>query len=192
MTKIITEDIGAFNQHFPKVVIIVSAQAKGKANAMAAAWHTSLSVNPPYYGIAISPKRSTYQMIIDSKEFGINFLPFEAAELIASVGGSSGLYLDKFQQFRIIKEKPLKTSAPILKTAYAAFECRLIDDRVYGDHNLLVGEIVAVHILEKAFTQQGTLDLNKISPVLYLGQELYLTTAKDTLRTIAREVYGKY
>lgn len=191
MTKVIVEDIGAFNQHFPRLAAIVTAQAKGKANAMAIAWHTSLSVNPPRYGVAIAPKRSTYQMIIESKEFGINFLPFEAAELVASVGGSSILYMDKFQRFNIIKEKPLKTAVPILKAAYTAFECRLIDDRAYGDHNLLVGEIVAVHLLKEAFTQEGTLDLNKVSPLLYLGHELYLTTSKDTLRTLDREVYGK-
>jgi len=101
VTTVISEDVGRFSQHYPKLAIIVTAQTKGKENAMAVAWHTSLSFNPPLYGIAVAPKRFTYQLIIDSKEFAVNFLPFEAAELIASIGGSGGQEIDKFQRFKL-------------------------------------------------------------------------------------------
>lgn len=191
MAKVISEGIGVFCQHYPKVVAIVTAQAQGKDNAMAAAWHTAISRNPPIYGVSISSKRWTYQLIIDSKEFGINFLPFEAAELVASVGSTSGQQIDKFHKFNIAKDKPVKTKVPILKAAYAAYECRLVDDRDYGDHRFLVGEIVAIHLQPEAFTPEETLDFNKVSPVLYLGRELYVTTSRDAARHLEREVYGK-
>ena len=190
MDKVITEDIGAFSQHYPKVAVVVTAQAGGRDNAMAVAWHTSISLKPPLYGVSISPKRFTYQLIADSKEFGVNFLPLAKAELIASVGGSKGYEMDKFRRFNIARDKPVKTAVPILKDAYAAYECKLVDDRGYGDHRWLVGEIVAVHWLREAFTPEETLDLGKVSPILYLGHELYLTTAKDT-RYLDRKVYGK-
>jgi flavin reductase (DIM6/NTAB) family NADH-FMN oxidoreductase RutF len=158
---------------------------------MAVAWHTSISFKPPLYGVSISPKRFTYQLIVDSKEFGVNFLPFEAAELIASVGGSGGQEIDKFQRFNIAKSKPVKTAVPILEAAYAAYECKLIDDRGYGDHRWLVGEIVAVHLNKEIFTTEGIVDLDKVNPALYLGDEHYLTAARDTIRRLDREVYGR-
>ena len=191
MTKVISEGIGTFSQHYPRVATIVTAQAKGKANAMAVAWHLVISVNPPLYGVSIAPKRFTYELIADSKEFGVNFLPFEMAELAAAVGGSSGREMDKFQKFNIALDKPVKTAVPILKDAYAAYECKLVDDKLYGDHRLLVGEIMAVHWLEEAFAPKGTLDLDKISPVLYLGQDIYLTAANDKVRRLDRKIYGK-
>lgn len=191
MAKVISEGSGTFSQHYPRVATIVTAQANGKANAMAVAWHLVISVNPPLYGVSIAPKRFTYQLIAQSKEFGVNFLPFEMVELVASVGGSSGREIDKFQKFNIALDKPVKTAVPILKDAYAAYECKLVDDKLYGDHRLLVGEIVAVHWLEEAFTPEGTLDSDRISPVLYLGRDVYLTTSKDTVRNLDREVYGK-
>ena len=191
MAKVISQDVGAFYQHYPKVAIIVTAHAKGRDNAMAVAWHMSISSRPPLYGVAISPKRFTYQLIADSKEFGVNFLPFDAAELVASVGGSKGQEVDKFQRFNIARDKSLKTAVPILKTAYAAYECKLVDDRSYGDHQLLVGEIVAVHWLKDAFAPEEILDLDKIYPILYLGKEIYTTISKDTARTLDRKVYGK-
>ncbi len=190
MDKVITEDIGAFSQHYPKVAAIVTAQASGRDNAMAVAWHTFISVKPPLYGVAISPKRFTYQLIAESKEFGVNFLPFAEAELVASVGGSKGYEIDKFHRFNIARDKPVKTAVPILKAAYAAYECKLVDDRGYGDHRWLVGEIMVVHLLREALTLEETLDLEKVSPILYLGHELYVTTSKD-VRYLDREVYGK-
>jgi len=191
MAKVVSQGVGAFYQHYPRVAIIVTAHAKGRDNAMAVAWHTSISFSPPLYGIAISPQRFTYQLIADSKEFGVNFLPLDAAELVASVGGSKGQEGDKFQRFNIARDKSVKTAVPILKTAYAAYECKLVDDRSYGDHRLLVGEIVAVHWLKSAFTPEEILDLDKIHPTLYLGKELYATTSRDTAMTLDRKVYGK-
>ena len=191
MAKVIGEDIGAFSQHYPKLAAIVTAQANGRENAMAVAWHTSISAKPPLYGVSIAAKRFTYQLIADSKEFGVNFLPFEMAELVASVGGSDGREVDKFRRFNIAQDKPVKTAVPILSAAYAAYECKLVDDRGYGDHRLLVGEIVAIHQLTDAFTLEETLDLTRVSPILYLGHELYLTASKGTVRSLDRNVYGK-
>jgi flavin reductase (DIM6/NTAB) family NADH-FMN oxidoreductase RutF len=191
MAKVVSEDIGAYYHHYPRVATIVTAQANGRENAMAVAWHAPISFAPPLYGIVLSPKRFTYKLIVDSKEFGVNFLPFEKAELVASVGGSSGGEVDKFRQFNIAREKPVKTGVPILEAAYAAYECRVVDDRLYGDHRLVVGEIVAVHLLKGAFTPEETLDLAKVSPILYLGSERYLTVSGEAIKYLDRKVYGK-
>ena len=187
MDKVTSEGVGAFYHHCPGIAAVVTAHAGGRDNAMAAAWHMPISSKPPLYGVAVSPKRFTYQLILDSKEFGINFLPAEEAELVASVGGSKGKEMDKFQAFKIKKDNPVKTAVPILKSAYAAYECQLVDDRLYGDHRLLVGEVVAVHYLEEAFIEDETLDLARVSPVLYLGNEHYLDISEYAVRTLDRE-----
>jgi len=194
MAKIIEEhieDMYKQYQHYPCVATIVTAHAKGKDNAMACAWHAPLASSPPLYGVSIAPKRFTYQLIAESKEFGVNFLPFEVAGLVASVGGCSGYEVDKFQRFNIAKDNSVKTAVPILKAAYAAYECKLVDDRDYGDHRLLVGKIVAVHWLKEVFTPDEILGMDKVNPILYLGGDVYLTTSKDTVRTLDREVYSK-
>jgi len=194
MAKVIreqVEDLGKQFQYYPRITTLVTAHAKGRDNAMAVAWHTPVSASPPLYGITVAPKRFTYQLISESKEFGINFLPFEVAELVAAVGGCSGNEVDKFQRFNIAKDKPVKTAVPILQAAYAAYECQLVDERDYGDHKFLVGKIVAVHWLKEVFTPEEQLDVNKVNPILYMGRDVYLTTAKDTVRVLDREVYSK-
>ena len=186
MSKILSENIGKFGQHYPKVAVMVTASAQGKDDVMTAAWHSSISVKPPLYGVAISPKRFTYQLITESKEFGINFVPLEKASLAARVGGIPGREIDKFEKLDIEKEKPLKTGTPILKDAYAAYECKLQDSRPYGDHIWVIGEIVAVHFLEEVFTPEGILDLDKVKPLLYLGSDFYATTDRNSISFIKR------
>jgi flavin reductase (DIM6/NTAB) family NADH-FMN oxidoreductase RutF len=155
---------------------------------MTVAWHSSISFKPPLYGIAVSPKRFTYQLITESREFGINFIPSEKASLAAAIGGTSGQQMDKFERFNIKKEKPVKTAAPILKDAYATYECKLVDSKPYGDHMWIVGEIVAVHLLVKAFTPAEILDLDKIKPLLYLGSDFYASADKNSVRLIKRGI----
>lgn len=188
MPKIVTEAIGKFSQHYPKVAAIVTASARGRDAAMTAAWHSSISLKPPLYGIAIAPKRFTYQLITESREFGINFVPLEKASLAAAIGGTSGQQMDKFERFNIAKEKPVKTTAPILEDAYAAYECKLVDSKPYGDHLWIVGEIVAVHFLEEAFTPSEVLDLDKIKPLLYLGSDFYASTDENSVSFVKRGI----
>jgi len=188
MPKIVTDDMGKFSQHYPKVAVIVTASARGRDAAMTAAWHSSISFKPLLYGIAVAPKRFTYQLITESREFGINFIPSEKASLAAAIGGTSGQQMDKFERFNIKKEKSLKTTAPILKDAYAAYECKLVDSKPYGDHIWIVGEIVAVHFLEEAFTPAEILDLDKIKPLLYLGSDFYASTDKNSVSFAKRGI----
>ncbi len=187
MDKRSIEGVGVFAQHYPRVAAVITSRDEDKTNAMTVAWHMPLSYNPPLFAVAVASKRFTYRLITASKEFAVNFMPASHAEEVAAVGGSEGENIDKLRSFRISQDRPVKTLAPIIRSSYAAFECRLIDDRQYGDHRLLVGEIVAVHWQKDAFMEDGSLDLNKANPLLYIGNEHYVSTESCTIRTLERE-----
>jgi flavin reductase (DIM6/NTAB) family NADH-FMN oxidoreductase RutF len=130
-------------------------------------------------------------MLSESKQFGINFMPFEKAEMIASVGGSSGSFTDKFTEFNLAEDRAIKTEVPILKDAYTAYECRIIDNRVIGDHAWITGEIVAVHVAENVFKENGILDLNLVQPALYLGAETYCAAERNSVKVLDRDKFGR-
>lgn len=191
MAKRCVYGVGKFYYHYPASVPVVTVEAGGIANAMAAAWHAPVSFSPPLYGVSISPKRFTYELITEAREFALNFLPQERAEIIAAVGGSSGRTVEKFEHFGIAWEESAKIKAPLLQEAYAAYECRLVSNHTFGDHEWFVGEVVAVHYLEEAFDERGVLNLDCVQPPLYLGAELYLDPLKGTVRYLDRRVYGQ-
>jgi flavin reductase (DIM6/NTAB) family NADH-FMN oxidoreductase RutF len=190
MDKLIIEGAGRFSYQYPRSAVIVTSHSGGNDNAMAVAWHSPLSMKPPLYGIAITSSRTTYEFILEGKEFGINFMPFEKVELIATVGGSCGKEIEKFDRFHIAREKAVKTSVPLLQDAYAAYECTLVDHKACGDHEWVVGEIVVTHVLKKAFTSEGLLDVARFNPALYIGGDVYITNCSDTMKHLDRHVYG--
>ena len=175
-----------FYQQYPRVPVVITARAGERSNAMVAARHTVVSSNPPNYGISISEDSLTYQLIMESREFGVNFLPFEEAALVDSLGSTRGKEIDKFQQFDIAVVPPEKTGVPVLKAAYAAYECRLVSDTAYNRTHWLVGEIVAMRSLRECLAEPGILDLARVNPTLYMGSQRYLTVAKDTMKYIPR------
>ncbi|MFA5056099.1 MAG: flavin reductase family protein [Dehalococcoidia bacterium] len=177
---------GNFYHHYPSHAAVITAQFEGKKGIMAAAWHSPISHTPPLFGVSLAPKRYTYKLIEKAKEFAINFLSFDKAELLVSVGSVSGAEVDKYKRFDIKTEEPIKTTAPIISDAYAAYECRLIDSRKYGDHIWLVGEIVATHFDKALFNEDETVDLDHVSPVLYMGADRYTIPSNADIKMIER------
>ena len=187
MQKIVKTNIGKFSHFFPCQATIVTSRFQGKDNAMAVAWHMPVSAEPPLYGVGIAPGKHSHRMISGSGQFGVNFMPFSAAELVACTGGPSGENVDKFRLFKLEKEKALVTEVPILAAAYTAFECIVEDSKIYGDHTLFIGRVVAVHQAPDAYTEKGQLNLDKVKPVLYMGSDRYLYITSHRIECIDRK-----
>ena len=69
------------------------------------------------------------------------------------------------------KDIPIKTNAPVLAEAYATCECKLVEDRQFGFHQLLVGEKAAAHWLAGGFEQNGSQHMKTVGPAFCLGGE---------------------
>src|SRR4030043_940499 len=169
-------------QHFyPYTVALVGAQAGKRVNFMSCAWHTALSFEPPLFGILVSRKRLTHEIISEAREFTVNFLGFDRIKLSAQMGRKSGRDLDKVKEFGV-RLRPAKVlKSPLIEDAYVAFECRLAEGRPFGDHALFVGEVLAVHQDAHAFNSEDLLNPVKVRPLLYLGSDFYITIDPDTL-----------
>jgi flavin reductase (DIM6/NTAB) family NADH-FMN oxidoreductase RutF len=187
MAKVRTENAEGFYHFYPKLATVVTVRSGEKRNALAIAWGCPISREPPIYGVSISPKRYSHGLILEAGEFAVNFLPLEARKLIAAVGRTSGWELDKFERFEIEVEQPLKLSVPIIRQAYAAYECKLLEHRTWGDHDWFVGRILAVHQEEGAFSSDGMVEFDRITPALYLGGDFYLEMEKRAVHRVGRE-----
>ena len=178
MAKKVQFDVEPFYFHYPAGATIVTSHAQDRDNAMAVAWHTAISHQPPYYIVSISQKRFTHGLIMESEEFVVNFVPYEKGELVALVAGCSGREVDKFRTFQIAACPGSRVKAPVLADAFAAYECRVVEHHTYGDHDLFVGEVLAVQWEASAFTSDGRLDLEQACPIVYMGEDRYATAAR--------------
>ncbi len=185
--KKISERFKKFQYFYPYTVAIVGAQSENLLNYMACAWHTALSFDPPLFGILISKKRFTHKVISEAREFTANFISAEKVKLSAQLGRRSGYEMDKVKEFQVRLSPAKLINSPVIEEAYASFECKVVDFRAYGDHDLFVGEVLAIHEEQKAFSEEGVLNPAQVRPLLYLGSDFYITINPDSLKHVLPE-----
>lgn len=123
--------------------------------------------DPPIYGVAIGRERHSYQLVKEAGKFAINFVPFEKAELIQQAGVYSGSEHDKFEKSNICFHHGSATNSPVLKDAYIAYECEVIDRHTYGDHDWFVANIVRFYRDDEKFLANGLPDFEAIDSSIY-------------------------
>lgn len=67
---------------YPSMVAVVGVMAEDGPTFMAAGWHAYISMAPPMYGVAIGRQRFTYDKVVHTGRFTINFLPFKETAFI--------------------------------------------------------------------------------------------------------------
>lgn len=175
-----------FYQFYPNVVALIGSKHGGKANLMPAVWQTGVSKDPMVYVVSISPKRFTHGLIKSSGAFSANFVDFRLVKTLVELGSCSGRDRDKIRENNIVLKPSRCLEVPIMKEAYAAFECSVLDIVSAGDHDLFIGKVVSVHESESTQTSSGTIDCSTVKPVLYLGSDRYMTVDPDSSIVIKR------
>lgn len=163
-----------FFGYYPGVVSVVTAQLGDDRNVMAAGWHAALSAQPPLYGVALGRDRYTHRLVLESGVFALHFLPFDHARTVAAVGATSrNGGTDKFARFSLETKPGAALNVPILQDAYLAYECRVTAVHETGDHDWLVGEVVAVHHDPEAFDERLIQDSSRVPSAVYYGRSTY-------------------
>lgn len=155
---------------FPQPTTIVSSiDAAGEVNLMTASWAGIVSKTPPTMAISLNKGRKTYENICHSKEFVINMVPAKLAVEADYCGIRSARQSDKLTDTRLTVEPAELVAVPLLAESPLNLECRFIKEIELGDYRLILGEVLQVHAVEKAFTADGTIETRDFDPLVYLG-----------------------
>lgn len=168
--------------YYPRLVCVVGVRddAKETTNFAPIAWASPLSSDPPLFGICLSPRTYTHQLVLKTGEFTINFLAHNDAAVAEALGKLSGRRVDKVASLSLDLEPGESLTTPWLAIAYAAGECALVDRHHVGDQTLFVGEVHRIHVREDAFDVDGVLRVDRAHPLLYLGSNQYVTSDAAT------------
>ena len=94
-----TADLRKFYYYsFPTNAALVTVKDKDKTNIITIAWHCTISKKPPLYGISVAPQRHSHRLIEDSKEFVVNFMPYNLVEKVQFCGTHSGRKTNKIEK----------------------------------------------------------------------------------------------
>ena len=160
-----------------KSTLVTSRGKKGETNVLAIAWIIPVSVDPSLLAFSIRPQRHSYHLIKEGGEFVVNIPALDLVESVLICGRLSGRKLDKFLRASLTKGEAKKVAVPIIEECVAHIECKVENIIQVGDHELVVGRIVAAYAKSDYFIR--TWDLTKFQPCLHVGLNIFTTCVSE-------------
>lgn len=128
------------------VVLVSTKSPKGVDNVSPYAMIMPISTNPPLITIGVHPTRDTYGYIKDNKEFAVSFLSPDMKKECIITSKSIPPEESEFDLAKLTRSKASKIDVALVGESPVNLECRLYWMKEAGDHDIVVGEIVAVWI----------------------------------------------
>lgn len=146
---------------------LITSGTMEKPNVMTAAWTGIICSDPVITYVSIRPSRYSHELISANKEFVINVPTWKEAEAVDTIGVKSGRNLDKFALTGLHIEQCAKVSAPQITECPISIECKVLEIRPFGTHDMFLAEVVAVNVDEKYIDEKGALELEKAGLLAY-------------------------
>jgi len=158
----------------PSPVVLVTSIYRGQPNMMTAAWLTTLGNDPARLGLAIMPGRLTHEFISRSEAFGLSVMSLDQLDAVHRCGTVSGRDEDKFATTGLLGMDATEIEAPLIEQGVAWVECGLVSRFSVSDHDLFVGEVLAVSAIDELFSdrwriQEGSELIHHIAGAEYTG-----------------------
>ena len=158
--------------------LVTCAGEDGHANAIAIAWLTPVSINPPLLAFAIRPQRYSYRLLQENPAFVVNVMAYERAVEVLFCGRCSGRDVDKFATASLTQVAAEAVSIPAIGEALAHVECEVEAEYPAGDHVIVVGRVVAA-AAEEGVLVEGWRDLVTAPALFHLGGSRFTTTSGE-------------
>jgi flavin reductase len=125
------------------VHVITTAGPGGKAGATATAV-CSVSDAPPTLLVCLNRRSQTNPAVVENGVFCVNTLGEGGAEVADVFAGRTGV--TGSDRFAAGEWTVLSTASPVLASAVVAFDCRVVEVRSVGSHNVFFGAVESVRL----------------------------------------------
>ena len=159
---------------YPLPAVLVSCGATPEEyNVMTASWTGTVCSNPPMCYVSIRPERYSYDIIKRTGCFVINLTNKELARATDFCGVRSGRDMDKFKEAGLTPGKAEVVDAPIVNESPVSIECKVVDIRPLGSHDMFLAEVVNVLVDDKYIDQNDKLDMAAMNLIAYTHGEYF-------------------
>ena len=126
--------------YFVSGVAVITTQHMGQYHGTTVSSFCSLSLEPSLVLVCLDLKSTSHDLISESGVFGVNILAEQDQWL------SRHFALRNPDKFSDISYHLGQIGVPLLDTALASLECRMISRYPGGDHSIFIGEVVSTNI----------------------------------------------
>ncbi len=167
------------NMLYPLPAVMVSCAREGeKPNIITLAWAGTICSTPAMLSISVRKERYSHSIIKETGEFVVNLTTKDLVFATDYCGVKSGRDTDKFKEMHLTPEPSEKIKAPAIKESPVNLECKVVDIKELGTHDMFIAEVVAVRVDEKYMDEKGKFHLNHANLVTYSHGEYFLLGEK--------------
>jgi flavin reductase (DIM6/NTAB) family NADH-FMN oxidoreductase RutF len=131
---------------YPRQAVLVTASSSEKVNVTSVEWIMPAGEKPPMLALSLHNTSLTLDLMCTSMEFVVAVPTEKLRDAVLLCGSTSGKFIDKFSEAALTQVKAKKVAAPLILEAAANVECKVLSYTSAGDHTLVVGEVVEVHL----------------------------------------------
>lgn len=176
----------------PRPICFASTMdGKGNVNLSPFSFFNLFSTNPPI--VIFSPSRRvrnnttkhTLQNVIEVPEVVINIVDYEMIQQVSLSSCEYSSETDEFIKSGFTKEPSLLVKPPRVMESPVQMECKVLEVKHLGSEggagNLIICEIMIMHLNENILGENGKIDQLKLHHVARLGGNWYAKISADNL-----------
>lgn len=153
---------------YPLPAVLVSCGATpDEYNVLTVSWTGTVCSNPPMCYVSVRPERHSYDIIKRNGAFVINLTNRDLEFAADFCGVKSGRDCDKFKMAKLTPQKAEFVNAPIILEAPVSIECRVVEVKPLGSHDMFIAEVVNVVVDDSYLLENGQLDMAAMNLLAY-------------------------
>jgi flavin reductase (DIM6/NTAB) family NADH-FMN oxidoreductase RutF len=199
MNEMSAADKQYYLQHVvaPRPICFASTiNENGEVNLSPFSFFNLFSTMPPI--VVFSPARRvrnntvkhTLENVMQVPEVVINIVTFDMVQQTSLASCDYPKGVDEFVKSGFTKEKASIVRPPMVKESKAKLECRVLEVKSLGTEGgagqLVICEVICLHIDDSLFTPDHKLDPTKLQLVARLGGDWYCHVSEENLFRVAK------
>ncbi len=159
---------------YPLPAVLVSCGATpDEYNLFTVSWTGTVCTNPPMCYISVRPERYSYDIIKRNCCFVINLTTNALARATDFCGVRSGRDMDKFRETGLTPGKAQVVAAPTVSESPVSIECKVVDIRPLGSHDMFLAEVVNVLVDDRYIDENDKIDMAAMDLIAYSHGEYF-------------------
>jgi flavin reductase (DIM6/NTAB) family NADH-FMN oxidoreductase RutF len=181
----------------PRPIAFASTVDKdGNVNLSPFSFFNVFSANPPI--MIFSPARRgrdnttkhTLENVKEHAEVVVNVVSYDMVQQMSLSSTEYEKGVNEFDKAGFTEVKSERVSPPRVKEAPVSFECKVIEVKSLGDQGgagqLVICEVLLMHIADRVLDENGKIDPNKIDQVARMGGNWYARASGDAIFEVAK------
>ena len=154
---------------YPLPAVMVSlGETPEEYNVITIAWTGTICSDPPMCYISVRPERHSYAILERTREFVINLTTRSLAFATDWCGVRSGRSYKKFEEMGLTPGPASVVRAPIIEEAPINIECKVVEIKKLGTHDMFIAEVVNVKADDRYIDPEtGAFDIVQAEPLVF-------------------------